>query len=346
MGNSDKPGKEAKSKPAANKKKPASQSKSQKGNTPPSKGKTPAKTPPVPKAKSPDDDWGHELEQAIEGLNLKQTKFVMEYAKTRNGVQSYRAAYGDHIAYSSAGSCSHELLKNPKIRKAIRIFSNSIVRQYRCDPEFIMQELAKLAHFNPDDILQIDDDGMATIDLSMADRDMLGALEHIETEELFDTVEDEKTGEEKRVRVGQKVKVKVASRRAVLNDLAKIQKMYEANFSPRAETARIMKELEEGELTTLEAAYRFTALGLPLPEVIKIQLTKGMEDGDKPEDKTPKTDEELDAAYRQAIATVQDQQQRFLPQRQQEVLEIKEELKSAESFAPPGTPFDMPEEQF
>lgn len=332
MRSSDKPGGKAKKTPVADKKPPVAKLKAQGGSKAPAK----AKSPKVPAAQSTDDDWGQDVEEAIEGLSIQQTRFVMEYAKGRKGVQAYYAAYGTHVTPASAASGAYDLLRKPEIRKAVRIISNSIIREYRTDPEFILQELGKMAYANVDDVLQIQDDGSVITDLSMADRDFLGAVEHIETEEFFES-ETDADGEPKS-RKGQKVKIKMVSRRAVLNDLAKIQKMFETNFSPRAETAKIMQDLEEGTIDFLAAAYRFTALGLPLPEVIKIQLSKGEGDGESDDTRTPKSDAELDKAYHEAMAAADKQRETFLPERQAEVVQLKEDLKAQESFGPGGVP--------
>ena len=260
MAKGEKPGKEAKSKAAAAKKKPAAKSKAQGGSKTPATAKEPVKGA----AQNLDDDWGQEFEDTLDGLNIQQTKFVMEYVKTRNAVQSYLEAYGRHLTYSAAGSSAHDLLKTPKVRKAIRIVANSIITKYKADPEFIIQELAKMAHVHIGHFLQIEDDGTATTDLSMADDDKLRAVEEYEVKEFLED-EDDASGEvgedgKNKRRKGRKVKLKLVSRRAVLMDLAKLQKMFSDNFSPRAETAQIIQELEDGKLTLLEAGYRFTRL--------------------------------------------------------------------------------------
>jgi hypothetical protein len=276
----------------------------------------------------PDTAWAKEAKEVIEGLNEQQTAFVLEYVKDLSRVRAYRAAYGEHLAYYVAASSAYRLLKVVEVRKAVRIISDTITREYCCDPAFIMRELAKLAHANIDDFIQIGDDGSVVMDFSLADRDKLGAIEEITTEEIFEPSNVE-GGEPVR---GRKVKIKLVSKRAVLMDLAKVQKMFSDNFSPRAETAKIMQDLEEGTIDTLGAAYRFTALGLPLPEIIKIQLTKGNGEGDGDDDRAPKSDEELNRAYNEAMANAEKQRTIFLPDRQQQVLALKEELKAHESF--------------
>jgi len=338
MAKGEKPGKEAKKKPAANKTKPAAKPKAQGGSKAPAKAKEPIKGA----TQSLDDDWGHDFMECLEELNPQQAHFVMEWVKTRNGVASYRAAYGAHLSYGTCGTSAHKLLKTAKIRACIRTISDSIVKRYNSDPEFILNELAKMAHVNLGDFIEIQDDGTAIPDLGLASRDMLAGIEEYHTEEVSEPtgVKGETPNTVRRTRI------KLVSKRAVLMDLAKLQKMFSDNFSPRAETAQIIQDLEDGKLTLVEAGYRFTRLGLPLPEIIKIQLSRREEDeGDGPV-VTPVTPADLDRLYREALASRDKQMEQFLPERQQQVLQIKHDLKSSESFAPTVGSVDGAPESF
>ncbi|MBU5635899.1 terminase small subunit [Geomonas sp. Red69] len=289
-----------------------------------------------PNAESLDNDWRRELEEALDGLNSQQTRFVMEYVKQCKAAPAYRAAYGDHLSEGTCAVNGHKLLRITKVRRAIRMVSNSVFREFKTDPDFILQELAKMAyHANMDNFMEIQDDGNAVVDLSLVDRHMATAIKKLHTEEIllplgcYGATEDDGK-EPRRVR---KTIIELVDRRAVLMDLAKLHKMFSDNFSPRAETAKIMQELRAGEIDTMEAAYRFTELGLPLPEVIKIQLTKGIGEGDGEEERGQLTDEELDQRFREAMASIQAQQTTFLPERHKQVLALKEDLKAQDSFA-------------
>ena len=341
MAKGENPGKEAKSKAAAAKKKPAAKSKAQGGSKTPATAKEPVKGA----AQNADDDWGQELEEVTDGLNPQQVKFVMEYIKTRNGVQSYFAAYGSHVTYGTAGKGAHDLLKLPKIRRAIRTISRTIVQKYNSDPDFILNELSKMAHHAVmDNFMEIQDDGSAVVDLSLVTCDMTTAIKKLHTEIILKpNSDDDEDDAPKRVR---RTVIELVDRRAVLMDLAKLQKMFSDNFSPRAETAQIIQDLEDGKLTLIEAGYRFTRLGLPLPEIIKIQLSKREEEeGDGPV-VTPVTPADLDRLYREALASRDKQLGQFLPERQQQVLQIKHDLKSSESFAPTVGSVDGAPESF
>ena len=95
-----------------------------------------------------------------------------------------------------------------------------------------------------------------------------------------------------------------------------------------------MLELRAGDIDMLEAAFRFTELGLPLPELVKIQLQKVREDAGEEENNEQLSDEELDRRCQEAMAHLQRQREVFLPERQAEVVKIKQSLKGMSSFDP------------
>ena len=95
-------------------------------------------------------------------------------------------------------------------------------------------------------------------------------------------------------------------------------------------TIKILEKIRSGEMTTREAGYEFAILGLPLPEVIKIELAK-----EEPKDDNPGealTPEELDKRYHEALAKVDVEKKTFVPERQAEVAKLKDDMKAVESF--------------
>jgi hypothetical protein len=74
-------------------------------------------------------------------------------------------------------------------------------------------------------------------------------------------------------------------------------------------------------------------LGLPLPEVLKIELSK--QEPTSPDDGTYSSTpvEELERRAAEAIAAAEGQPHTFVPERQKEVEDLKEELKGTDSFA-------------
>jgi len=97
-----------------------------------------------------------------------------------------------------------------------------------------------------------------------------------------------------------------------------------------AKTIKIIGRIKSGELTVREAGYEFAILGLPLPEVIKIELAK--QEPENPDPGKSLTPEELDRKYREALAKVDEEKKTFVPERKAEVAELKEKMKGVESF--------------
>lgn len=97
---------------------------------------------------------------------------------------------------------------------------------------------------------------------------------------------------------------------------------------------KLLDEVLAGEITAREAAYKINGMGLPLPEVLKIELTKQAPDDSGGDDNT--SSEELERRYQEAIKAAEGQRENFLPVRQAEVAEIKESMKHLESFKADG----------
>lgn len=105
----------------------------------------------------------------------------------------------------------------------------------------------------------------------------------------------------------------------------------------------ILKRAKEGEISALDAAYEVNMLGLPLPEVLKIQLGKN-EPPKPPDDRPPLTSEELEEKYLASLAIASGQRDGSsplpvnhpdyfsLPDRQETIRVLKEDLKAQEQF--------------
>lgn len=95
----------------------------------------------------------------------------------------------------------------------------------------------------------------------------------------------------------------------------------------------ILKRTLDGDLTPLEAAYEINMLGLPLPEVLKLQLSK-VDHTPPPDDAKCPTVEEMERKAQEAMDSIQRDLDHFVPERRKEVIELKEQMKNMESFGP------------
>lgn len=107
----------------------------------------------------------------------------------------------------------------------------------------------------------------------------------------------------------------------------------------------ILDEFAAGNLSALEAGVKIHKLGRALPKVLELQLSKN-EPPTPPEDRPPLTGEELEKKYQESIAIAEGQREGTsplpkdhpdyfsLPGRQEEVRQMKEEMKNLEQFGP------------
>ena len=101
---------------------------------------------------------------------------------------------------------------------------------------------------------------------------------------------------------------------------------YVERETANAKTNKILTKLLGGELTRIEAAYEYAKLGLPLPEVMRLEIARSQVTFDELE-ATATTPEELDRRYLEAIGQVERQITEFLPPRLAQVIEMKKTVE-------------------
>lgn len=99
----------------------------------------------------------------------------------------------------------------------------------------------------------------------------------------------------------------------------------------------ILQRAKDGTISPLDAGYECNMAGIPLPEVLRLQLSKN-EPLAPPEDENYKAPsiEEIERKAQEAMASQLQERTVFLPQRIEEVAQLKKELKDLESFGPNG----------
>ncbi|CAG0994072.1 hypothetical protein [Geobacter sp.] len=95
----------------------------------------------------------------------------------------------------------------------------------------------------------------------------------------------------------------------------------------------ILENVLAGNLTPREAGYKFALLGLPLPEVLKIELSK--QEPEEPGDNWEQGDviAQIERRAAEALNAVEHDRSKFLPERRAEVAALKKELAHVDSFA-------------
>jgi len=107
---------------------------------------------------------------------------------------------------------------------------------------------------------------------------------------------------------------------------------------PAKRAMEILDSLLSGGIDVTTAALQFTREGLPLPDAVRLLLSKTTPPEAEPDLPVAISDEELEAGYRRKMAEIDGQKEQWLPERHKEVANLKDELKNAESWGPtPGT---------
>ena len=266
--------------------------------------------------------------QTKKPLKVSHEAFVRAFiANNFNATRAYMAVY--KCTEATARRNGSLLLTNTDIQKAVRRALDDTLDDLEITPQRVLEEIARMAFSNMEDLIKINEDGSTYADLSAVKgrRKKLAAIQEITSETYM-----EKTGDENNPVVPvKKVKLKLADKRSNLELLGKYLKIFsDAAPAPDKFTAEILEQVLSGDLAVRDAVYKLQIKGLPLPEVLKIEFTKqAPEDGDT--GNSPSV-EELDKRYQEAIAAAEGQKEGFLPMRQAEVAEIKESMKHLESF--------------
>lgn len=141
-------------------------------------------------------------------LNPKQQRFVEEYLIDLNATQAaIRAGY----SAKTAQQMGSENLSKPVIAAAIAEAKAKRSARIEVTQDDVARELALLGFSNMLDYAEIQDDGLAVVDLSKLTRDQAAAISEM-------TVEDR---EVEGRRIGNKVKIKLVDKRGALVDLGK-----------------------------------------------------------------------------------------------------------------------------
>lgn len=263
-------------------------------------------------------------------LTIRQKLFVQEYLIDMNATRAYLRA-GYKVSEKVARTNGPRMLANAAFLTAIHDAIGRRLRKLEIDNDTVLQEIAKAAFANMLDYIKIQSDGSAYVDLAHLTRDQAAAIAEIHYD---DTGEKGAESGEKTIR---RIKFKLFNKLASLEMLGKYLKLFSDTtpatmMSPKA--TAILQNVLDDTITIKDAAYQITMLGLPLPEVLKIELSKMQPDPPPPDLPPEISDEELEAGYQRKKAEIDKQEKEWVAERQIEVQAIKDELKGVASFGP------------
>lgn len=87
-------------------------------------------------------------------MTQKQTRFVAEYLA--NGMNATKAAISAGYSEKTAASIGEENLRKPEISAAIKARTGRIMERLEVTADMVVQEIAKLAFFDPIHLLNAD----------------------------------------------------------------------------------------------------------------------------------------------------------------------------------------------
>src|SRR5688500_8504373 len=115
----------------------------------------------------------------------RQRRFVYRYLQHHNGARAVREA-GYTCKPENADRIAWELRNEPRfahVRESIDRREAELQARLKVGAEQVLQELRKVAFFSLGDVVVIQEDGTARLDLSEADAAHLAALSEIQIEE-------------------------------------------------------------------------------------------------------------------------------------------------------------------
>ncbi len=124
-------------------------------------------------------------------------------------------------------------------------------------------------------------------------------------------------------------KIKLWDKNAALE---KLMKHLTRTYQAPPESVAILEQFQRGEASLIETALEFAMLGLPLPEPIKILLSRSTPPEEKPAEEFGFSEEELEARYQESLREEERQLNDFRPERREEIRELKEKLKGQGGF--------------
>ena len=243
-----------------------------------------------------------------------------------NGTRAYMEVY--KCDEKTAGVNASKLLDDTRVQELIRKYADAALEKYEITSARVLEEIARMAFSNMEDYIGVNDGGSPYVDLSVVkgNRQKMAAIQEVTSETYTEREGDDFVPV-------KKTKIKLADKRANLDLLGKYLKVFsEGTPSPDTEVAIVLQKVLLGELTVRDAAYQLQIKGIPLPEVIKIELAK-QQDQEPPEGNQALTPEQLEEKYQKTLKEVDKQKEEFVPQRQAEVAQLKEDMKSADSFS-------------
>lgn len=141
------------------------------------------------------------VRKASDKLSKQEEAFAENYVVLLNGSEAYRKAYPDRakgVADQLIAERASKLVKKDKIRTRIIKLRETVAeraaRRFEITADAVLQRLAAIAYSSIEDVLVIDADGNAKIDLKLADKAALRGFSSVKIKRLEKFIDDEDDG--------------------------------------------------------------------------------------------------------------------------------------------------------
>ncbi len=257
-------------------------------------------------------------------LTQKEQKFVYAYLKTQNGTQ---AAITAGYSKRSASVTANRLINDkPNTKKAIVTLLSRFFDRLEFDAFDVLKRIGHIAMCNADELTAI----------------INGRVIIPDTKSLSDDAKALFAGAKERVneRGDITVEIRQHDQMAALKLLCQyygiLDKARGAKQEPLIEQKKAIQAVLDGSKTPIDAALELELQGIPLPETLRILVSKSAETEDNPDDGEMiiPTPEEMDRRRKERLKEIEGQRSSFLPKRQEEVREMKSEMgKKNQAFS-------------
>lgn len=105
------------------------------------------------------------------------------------------------------------------------------------------------------------------------------------------------------------------------------------NQAPDKKAVEILQSLLSKQIDAMEASLMFAKEGIPLPEVLRLLLAKTEPPALPPDILPALEDAELEQLYREQLRKTEEEEQKWVPERQAEVQNLKQELKDVDTWS-------------
>jgi phage terminase small subunit len=249
-------------------------------------------------------------------LTPKERVFCLEYIKSKNGTQAaIKAGYSQKTAHVLGNRLVY--LK-PNTKKYIGEVLSRYFDRLEFDAFDVLQRIGHIAMCDASELTAIRNGRVIVPETDTLPRDALA---------LFAGAR-ERINERGDITVEVKQHDQLAALKLLCQYYGILDKTRGAKQEPLIEQKKAIQSVLDGSKPPIDAALELELQGIPLPETLRILVSKYAEPEDDPDDgdSVIPTPEEMDQRRKKRLKEIEDQKENFLPKRQKEVRDMKAEM--------------------